>query len=77
MLPYYTSRHQISYYRVYAGCPGCGNLDFTHLSIRMERDEKRNRRYYVGCNCGWCGPYGATIEEAVTKWNAREKESKC
>ena len=77
-LPYYIRHDKLVYYQVNVPCPGCGKIDCKQLSIHCEFSEyqlKRIYRFYVGCLCGWCGPYGATPEEAIHKWDTRTLRS--
>jgi len=52
-------------------CSWCGNIDeFDWANF----NSIRNTRIAVQCKaCGICGPWGESREEAVKKWNDREK----
>lgn len=55
--------------RVWLSCPGCGESS-TGLDERINTttDELEFR---AECDCGWAGPWRATLDDARKAWNTR------
>ena len=70
MLNYYV-KDELRQVDVSSPCPGCGEMKSLAMHVRVISYCKNQRKFHVGCNCGWEGPELDTAYRAALIWDAR------
>jgi hypothetical protein len=52
-------------------CPGCGRIDQLAVHDKVISHAHHLIDYWIGCNCGWCGPVYRDPLEAADVWDTR------
>lgn len=52
-------------------CPFCGNEMSRFAGKFLDAFARCGDQFAINCDCAAIGPLGATMEEAIEKWNLR------